>query len=414
MFTSYAKLWARYYKNVVRLSRDLDSALRSARPHLVILHLYGRNQAEWADFVEVRGQYRRVAERCSRVDLIVPHGTTDSAGAGTLQIHEIGGSPRNVLTFAISALTTIRKIHRESPIDILWAQDPFACGIIGWVAARWLGFPFVVEICNDFFDLKELGAGQIERRCKSAIAAWVAKRATRIRSVSWAIRDQLLRRGTPSSKISVLCCPTDMQIFNLDLHTEEREQIRSKNGFDDTLLVMFVGALVDRKGIDLLLEAAAILRPQFSQLRMAIVGDGPSRRELEIKTANLGLGETVSFWGRLTHDKLPGALAAADAVVLPSRNEGLPRCLVEASAMRRPVVATRISGNVEVVQDGETGVLVEPTVDGIRHGLEAILRMTPNEREQMGRLGRERVSLCYGLEEVTERMTLELIEGLRT
>jgi glycosyltransferase involved in cell wall biosynthesis len=82
--------------------------------------------------------------------------------------------------------------------------------------------------------------------------------------------------------------------------------------------------------------------------------------------------------------------------------------------MQRPVVATRISGNVEVVQDGETGILVEPTVAGIQHGLEALLRMTPKEREQMGRLGRERVSLCYGLEEVTERMTHELIENVNT
>jgi glycosyltransferase involved in cell wall biosynthesis len=383
------------------------------RPHLVILHLYGRNQADWADFVEVKGQYRSVAERCSRVDLIVPHGTTESAGAGTLQIHGIAGSPRNVLAFAISALTTIRKIHRESPIDILWSQDPFACGIIGWMASRRHRFPFVVEICNDFFDLTELGAGRIERLCKSAIATWVAKRAARIRTVSWAIREQLLRRGTPATKISVLCCPTDMRLFDFDLHTEEREQIRSENGLDSNLLVMFVGALVDRKGLDLLLDAAAALRPEFSQLRIAIVGDGPSRRGLETQAANLGLDGTVSFWGRLTHDKLPGALAAADAVVLPSRNEGLPRCLVEALAMQRPVVATKISGNDEVVQDGETGILVEPTVAGIRHGLEAILRMTPKEREQMGRLGRERVSVCYGLEEVADRMTVELIEGVR-
>jgi glycosyltransferase involved in cell wall biosynthesis len=85
---------------------------------------------------------------------------------------------------------------------------------------------------------------------------------------------------------------------------------------------------------------------------------------------------------------------------------------VEALAMQRPVIATRISGNIEVVQDGETGILVEPTVEGIRHGLETLLRMPRDSREEMGRLGRERVSAVYGLEEVAQRMVSELVDGI--
>ena len=316
------------------------------RRHLVILHLYGRNQADWADFVELRGQYRRVAE-CARVDLIVPRGTADSPHEGTIQIHEVAGSYRDPLTFAISALRKIREIHRKSPIDVVWAQDPFVCGITGCLASRWYGFPFVAEICNDFFDLEALGAGPIERGSKSAVAAWVARRASRVRAVSCGIRDQLVRRGVAPSKISVLCCPTDMRLFDPASHARNRRA-------DSSMLVMFVGALVDRKGVDLLLLAAATLRTEFPSLHIAIVGDGPSREQLERLAATLGLEGVVKFWGRMPQEKLPNALALADAVVLPSRNEGLPRCLVEALAMQRPVVATRISGNIEVVQDGET------------------------------------------------------------
>jgi len=205
-----------------------------------------------------------------------------------------------------------------------------------------------------------------------------------------------------------------MRVFDFTLVAQERERIRSQRGLDDTLLVMFVGALVARKGIDLLLEATAILRPEFQQLRVAIIGNGPNYDTLKAQAAKLGLDGVVSFWGRLPQEKMPGALAAADAVVLPSRNEGLPRCLVEALAMQRPVIATRISGNVEVVHDGETGILVEPTIAGLQHGLAAMLRLPAEVREQMGRLGRERVSVCYGLDEVTRRMNSELIEGVTT
>jgi glycosyltransferase involved in cell wall biosynthesis len=377
--------------------------------HLVILHLYGRNQADWADFVELRGQYRAVSKQCERVDIIVPRGTMDGSYVeGSLRIREVGGSPRNVLGFVISALRELDEIHRESPIDILWVQDPLVCGVAAWIASSRHQFPWVAEICNDFFDLEALGANFIESWLKPAVTTWSARRATRIRAVSGSIRDQLVRRGIPESKISVLCCPTDVGRFDPASHASE--QPRSNGGFGDEPLVMFVGSLVYRKGVDLLIEAAAALRHDFPALRIAVVGDGPERASLEAQAMALGLSDVVRFWGRVPHEKLPETLAAADVVVLPSRNEGLPRCVVEALAMRKPVVATRISGNVEVVQDNETGILAEPTAQGIRDGLAKMLRLPREERERMGRLGQELVAEKFALEPVVERMVRELID----
>lgn len=391
---------------------DCDRSSTGPEPpcrHLVILHLYGRNQADWADFVELRGQYLSVSKQCGRVDIIVPRGTVDGSHVeGSLRIREVGGSPRNVLAFVLSALRELKEIHRESPIDILWVQDPLVCGVAAWVASSRHRFPWVAEICNDFFDLEALGANSIESWLKAAVTTWSARRATRVRAVSGAIRDQLVRRGIPESKISVLCCPTDVRRFDPASHASGRP--RSDGGTGGELLVMFVGSLVYRKGIDLLIEAAAALRRDFPAMRIAVVGDGPERASLEAQATALGLCEVVSFWGRVPHEKLPATLAAADVVVLPSRNEGLPRCLVEAYAMRKPVVATRISGNVEVVQDDETGILVEPTAGGIRDGLAKMLRLPREAREEMGRLGHERVSVQFALEPVVERMVRELID----
>jgi glycosyltransferase involved in cell wall biosynthesis len=379
--------------------------------HLVIVHLYGRRQAEWGDFVELRGHYRAVADRCGRVDVIVPRGALPPGPSpDTLHIREVAGGPESPWLFAICALRELQTIHRESAIEILWVQDPLVCGAIGWLASRRNRFPWVAEICNDFFDLELLGGSIGESWLKAAVATWTAMRATRVRAVSSAIRDHLVSRGVPAGKVAVLSCPTDMAHFDPDLWPDAREGNRRRWGIAAEPVVMFVGALVHRKGVDLLIDAAAMLRGEFPALRVALIGDGPMRGGLESRVGALGLDGTVMFLGRMSQDKVPGALAAADLVVLPSRNEGLPRCLVEALAMQRPVVATRISGNTELVEHGETGVLVEPTSEALGAGLARLLRLPPSARDAMGRLGRERVVSRFGLAQSVDRMIDELLE----
>ncbi len=153
------------------------------------------------------------------------------------------------------------------------------------------------------------------------------------------------------------------------------------------LLVTCVARLVERKGHEDLLKAAA------GRYALLFVGDGPLRGRLE------GRGAILAG----TRRDVPEILAASDVVVLASRfGEGCPNAALEAMAAGRPVVATRAGGTPEVVRDGETGILVPPGDTGaLRAALERLER-EPGLRERMGRAGRALALSDFGVERMVK------------
>jgi glycosyltransferase involved in cell wall biosynthesis len=157
--------------------------------------------------------------------------------------------------------------------------------------------------------------------------------------------------------------------------------------------VVMVGRLVPAKGVDTLLRAAAIVAGQRSDYRLEIAGDGEARPGLEALSAELGLGEHVRFLGNV--GDVPGLLARASALVLPSFSEGISLTLLEGMARGLPVVATRVGGNPEVVEDGVTGRLVPPgEPDALAGALSDVWPASDRTRE-LGRAGRERVERLF-------------------
>jgi glycosyltransferase involved in cell wall biosynthesis len=132
-----------------------------------------------------------------------------------------------------------------------------------------------------------------------------------------------------------------------------RDELRAELGFDRPTLA-FAGRLMAAKALDVALEALALV----SEARLAIVGDGPDRAELERQRDALGLDGRVRFIGGLSREGVLRVFKAADAVLLSSRWENFPHVIVEALAVGTPVVATSVGGVPEVVRDGENGLLV--------------------------------------------------------
>lgn len=124
------------------------------------------------------------------------------------------------------------------------------------------------------------------------------------------------------------------------------------------LVVGTVCVLRPEKGLDVLVEAFARLRHAFPDVVLLVVGDGPVRESLLRQAAQLGLGE--SFQLLPARSEVADLLRAIDIFVLPSRSEALSNALMEAMACGCAVVATRVGGNPELVEDGETGLLVAP------------------------------------------------------
>lgn len=163
--------------------------------------------------------------------------------------------------------------------------------------------------------------------------------------------------------------------------------------------VVFVGRLVKEKALPVLLRAWARVRSQFPEAVLDIVGGGPMERQLKALSQQLTLNGAVRFHGY--HEDVIPFLRAADAFVLPSHVEGLSNTLLEAMALELPVVATRISGSEDIVEDGATGLLVLPgDAAALADALNTVLA-NPAHATLMGKQARQRVLQYCGLEQVT-------------
>lgn len=155
--------------------------------------------------------------------------------------------------------------------------------------------------------------------------------------------------------------------------------------------ILFVGRLAAVKGVSVLLEAFARVAARHGEARLTLVGDGPDRRRLEAEAARLGIAAQVVFAGYRSQQEVAESLSAADVFVLPSFAEGVPVVLMEAMAARLPVVATRVGGVSELVEDGVSGVTVPPgDADSLAAALERMLD-DPSGARAMGEAGRRRV-----------------------
>lgn len=216
------------------------------------------------------------------------------------------------------------------------------------------------------------------------LLAEMAKEAEFVVAVSDYSRD-LLCEMCPESEGKIV------RIYNgIELDDFPRARVEVRN----PLRVVSVGRLIEFKGFQHLIGACALLREQEVAVEMRIVGDGPLRPELEAKIQREGLQDWVHLLGVRSQEEIKRELADADLFVLPSivdpvgASDILPTVITEAMACRLPVVSTLVTGIPEMVQHGETGLLVEPGDEAALAEAIAQLGADPEARARMGEAGR--------------------------
>lgn len=181
------------------------------------------------------------------------------------------------------------------------------------------------------------------------------------------------------------------------------------------IVIGTAGRLVELKGIEYLLRAAAPLGREFPALRVEIAGSGPQREKLEKAVADAGLGEKVKFLGWI--DDLKSVLPRWDVFVMPSLEEGFPIAALDAMAAGLPVVATPVGGVPEIIEDGKTGWLVPPRdVEALTSRLRLLL-CHPDLRVSAGAAGYARVRDHFNAAQMAEsfaRLYDEILEGAGT
>ena len=222
-----------------------------------------------------------------------------------------------------------------------------------------------------------------------------------------AVRRELLA-WLPADRVRVIYNGIDLRP-----HDEARDgpALRRELGSPPhACVILSVARLVTEKDHATLLAAFRRVAERDERLQLWIAGDGPLRATLTAQAQRLGLEGRVVFLG--FRADVPRLLAGADLVAIASLREGLPNVALEAMAARRPVVATAVAGTPELVQEGETGLLVPPGAPDAMAGALAALIADPVRRRQMGERGRRRVEQWFEASLALDRWEEYLLQVL--
>jgi glycosyltransferase involved in cell wall biosynthesis len=205
---------------------------------------------------------------------------------------------------------------------------------------------------------------------KSALAQARYRAAARIVPISRWSAERVLRSGIPADKVTIVYEGVELPALP---SADRRAEARLRFGVaQDEPLLGCVGALSPDKGQEWLIRALAKLREKFPSLKLLLAGTGPCRERLQKIAQELGVGDAVIFAGFISD--VESVYAALDVFLLPSFFEALSNALMSAMAYAIPCVAFNWGGPAEIIEDGKSGLLVEPAnVDALCTALSKIL-----------------------------------------
>ena len=296
---------------------------------------------------------------------------------------------------------------KKSNIQIIHTHK-YKDTILAAPAAKVCGIPYVVRTVHGLREPFE-GLQDFKMSLYEAIERTVHRYCVdSIIGVSSQIESKYKAEGEVSR---VICIRNGIDLEGKSIQTD-RWRTRKDLGVDaGTCLIGTVGRLTPVKGIPYLLEAARILLHQRANVKVLVVGDGSIRQDLITQTQDFGITENIVFLGHREDTNV--LLQALDIFALPSLSEGIPMALLEAMAASRAVVASRVGGIPEIVEDGSEGFLVEPMdVDSFVERCRRLIEF-PDVAKKMGEQARKRVERDFSATAMTDRVALVYDELLK-
>ena len=270
---------------------------------------------------------------------------------------------QNYETQAINSIISAAK--KINPIAIHSASN-FVVGLAGVKAAKTLGIPSIYEI-RGFWHLtqstkKEGYEGSDHYTLSERFEIEVAKESDYVFTITNALKEILVDSGVEESKISVLPNAVDISKFNLN---PKDRKLEKELGFEGKVVIGYIGSFVNYEGLDLLLEACAILKERHGDIfRLLLVGDGDMMQLLRRTARFLQLEEIIVFTGRIPHEEVQQYYSLIDIAPLPRK--GLRVCELvsplkpfEAMGSGKVLITSSVQALAEIVEDGVTGLIFE-------------------------------------------------------
>lgn len=351
----------------------------------------------------VRMLHREFCKQGHQTSILVP-GTSNqvipfdneekaSVYSAYLRVPFVESAPiRGFIAFWVLLPYTLYALYRFTlckRIDIVAIQYPLPWVFYFAVLRRLCPWKLIVTLQgNDVHDLSFLG--WTER----FFVKWLLMVSDRVLAVSQSLLNEL-QLTFPNTAINTCVVPNGAP---LDLDAQCNPTELSDSVPQEYILT--VGQLIHRKGLDVLIEALKIARDQGHVMNLVVVGEGQERPNLLQLAKETELSDNIYFVGNRSHEETLKFFKNCLFFVLASRAEGLPLVIVEAMASNKAVVATKIDGVPEIVQDGRTGLLVEP--ENAWSLAEALVRLSKDPDLRL-------MLACHGYELVLRKYSWEAI-----
>ncbi len=289
----------------------------------------------------------------------------------------------------LTGMLTLWGILR-SKVDVIETYTPHS-NVLGMFAAWLAGVPIRIPTHHGYI---ENSSSLLAR-----VHGWMVNAgfATKLVAVSEQVRQYAIEKELVRDRhIRVIENGIEDPVTH-KLGAQERKTLRSEIGLSKgQFLFLTTGRLTIQKGHTVLLKAIAQQQEKLSKVLFAFAGDGPQRQALEQEARQLGIQEQVRFLG--IRQDVPALLQAADLFVQPSLWEGLSLAMLEALFAGSPVLATRVEGVVDVITDGETGVLVEAGDPAALAAAMLELLNDAGKRNALALAGQQHAKMHYSVE----------------
>jgi phosphatidylinositol alpha-1,6-mannosyltransferase len=353
----------------------------------------------------------RLGERVEALEVIAPRRPSAAAvdRSAPVSITRVAGRPD---WLPVTALPTVVRraagLRADVAVHAQWQTVPASA-----LARRLTGHPRHIVCAAHgrellFNPLSGLPGG---RAAYDRLRRWTLAQPDALLPVSRYTAGLLQDRGVSPSRLHVIPNGTNPERFRPRSGTALRDRL----GLGARPMLLTVGRLVPRKGVDTVLRALPRIAASVPEVRYVVAGTGPDRDRLERLARQHGVRERVHFVGHVAHDALAAYYSAADLFVMPAREappdvEGFGLVFLEANACGTPAVGARAGGVPDAIVDGETGLLVPPAAPAALGSALTALLHDPAWIDALGRQGRARTVRTANWDQVAGRVHQTLRE----
>jgi glycosyltransferase involved in cell wall biosynthesis len=307
------------------------------------------------------------------------------------------------IAFIIFGLLKIKKTLGKKKYDLIWAKQTYPQAVLGALLKNYSHKPLYVTAQNPKLHYEELVIkGTVFRpfhhlfaRFLDPVIHWSFSKADIVAAVSKYSADLAKEMGAKNIRV----IPNGVEVAKYKQGKSQKNQ---------KLRIVTTSALIPRNGIDILIEAVALL-PSKIKWDLRIAGEGPEKKDLELRIKSHKLNKKVKLVGRVSNENIPDFLLSSDLFVRPSRKEGFGVAFLEALATGIPVIATPVGGIRDFINNQETGLLVEP--NNPQQVKDAIISLIDNKKlyKKLVTKGKLLVKHQYSWETITDEVEKALL-----